>query len=105
MQEHQMAHDIRSAREELARIGAEIAQGLQVLAMTAEANAAKLDTIIGILKKFEERTQPDEEQPILIDESMGSCPQCDCPKVDLSDDTGVVIYTCQACHTRWKNAD
>ena len=48
--------------------------------------------------------QYEQDPPILVNDSLGTCPHCASANVDIGKtDKGFVIYKCLKCETYWVN--
>lgn len=80
-------------------------QQLDKINDTLSRIAVYLKKVSDSLDVFVEQTMAPKEPevPIMTDDSMGSCPQCENTKVHQVGEYPNSIYQCQSCEVMWVN--
>ena len=82
--------------------------------MSSNLEQDKLDKILLILTEIRDilkkviDTEQDKGNPILVHESVGTCPECSSSQVDLGTTRGIEkypVYHCRDCETVWVNSE
>ncbi|MAE81245.1 MAG: hypothetical protein CMB80_00810 [Flammeovirgaceae bacterium] len=77
-----------------------------IVALLASINE-KLERVVKSLSGLSSRDEPDDtgeqDTPVLINESMGTCPGCGNAEIIMEGDYPRVIYKCVKCEVVWVN--